>query len=93
MFAVLESAFSWFCEECENKNWIDAVNAEIDFEVAGHIKHQLETVDALKNKDKNEDHDLESDYLVTSVVIGPPFVKCDKCGKMYATKLQEEQYD
>ena len=90
MGVVLKPAFVWWCNECSSRNVEEAKEvSDIDTEDAAMIAQHFETLDATK---ANEE-ELESPYLVTRVVCGPPFVSCRQCGTTHAAMLEEDSDD
>jgi hypothetical protein len=82
-FATLLGAFRWKCEECGFEQYEDADEAEIDADVANSIvSEHYETLEAQGSGDE-----LSSPELVTRVLLGPPFVTCEQCGRTYAAQL------
>lgn len=82
-FITLFGAFRWECDECGLEQYENATEAEIDADVSQSIiSEHFETLEA-----QGTDEYVESPELVTRVLLGPPFVKCSRCGKVYAAQL------
>ncbi len=82
--ALLRPAFYWECGDCSHGQFIQAEHGLLCPEDAASVSEHFETVDATGRGDE-----FETPYLVSRVVMGPAFVKCERCGKMHATGIEE----